>query len=160
LFQDGHLAGIFKVQSRRKFAVNVDRAQIHVLTKLEHSKFVMSCTFTSVTLKSRSNKKPRGYVMYPCTFGDAPVIRSGVIALFGFRVSPPGGQAKNQTGPKFRHESANQGQRQKIISIIDVTDICNGGRSPSGGGTRGVPRTRTFLEFQLCLELFEAYTSG
>jgi hypothetical protein len=44
---------------------------------------------TSVTLKSRSNKKPGYFAMYPYQmymFGDDPAIISGVTVLFVFSV--------------------------------------------------------------------------
>jgi hypothetical protein len=43
--------------------------------------------------------------MYHCTYdknlGDDPAISSGAISVFVSYIKPPGGQANNQTGPKF-----------------------------------------------------------
>jgi hypothetical protein len=40
--------------------------------------------------------------MYPCTYDkNLEIIQPLVLELYQFLFWPPGGQAKNQTGPKF-----------------------------------------------------------
>jgi hypothetical protein len=75
------MATIFEVPTEPKFGVNIEGAQIHVLAKLEHSmsnsnKISQLCnlawSFTSATLKSRSNQKPGYHVMIRL---DVPMIK-------------------------------------------------------------------------------------
>jgi hypothetical protein len=74
---------------------NSNKTNQLVLAKLEHSKsnsYITShlcnmLSLTSVTLKSRSNQMIQ------------PLVQELYHVLFLFW--PPGGQAKNQTGPKF-----------------------------------------------------------
>jgi hypothetical protein len=55
-----------------------------------------------LTLKSTSNQKPGYYAMYPCTYDkNLEMIQPLAQELYQFLVLAPGGQAKNQTGPKF-----------------------------------------------------------
>jgi hypothetical protein len=74
---------------------NSNKTNQLVLTNLEHSKWnsnktsqlcnIMFWTFTSVTLKSRSNQKPGYYVMYPCTYDkNLEMIRPLVQELYQF----------------------------------------------------------------------------